>query len=638
MSLKLEEKTSAELSRLGNVLTTLEEHGVFPVSIGANGEKWDKKKVSDLLQELSEKKFTIAVCGSVKSGKSTFLNSLLFGKEILPTSDVPCTAKLTFISHTEGSPFAEVAFYSNGEYENVKNELSRSESSQAREIFNRQRENSTVSFSEVAGTSKRFNLNANKLFDALEPYVTENGKYTPYVRDVHLYIRRPELKNIDIVDTPGLNDPNPLNSMVTKEWANKAHALIYLFPWRGMDIADKEFIKKYFCGMERAKSNRVFIMTRIDENADWASSIKQFRNDFSEEKIYGYSSKIKLLKARLEAGGSLSEDDNFRLERFEEEGGEEDPDNVAGRISEVLYQNEGKHRIASLQDKLENCCHWCLKTLEKELEETKDKIYTNTSDKEKIQREVEKLTKLAKVLEQKKKDALTEAKNLVAKKKEDIVNESEEISKRQGKKVKEKVEGYSSRTSAMRKCFPMDVQSAMRDCKGGLRKLLQDFATDGETCLNNLKRAADHILDESGCEEFVNLPPYDKIFSQISKNVEEMEIVSVSTDEVYEMTSIWYSRKTNTQQLSSLVDDLFSKQIFKIANTLEKFQGEIISIADQYMNEFTEGIQNSLAVRREAVEADESKREANIREAESRKQNLEERIRKVEGDLVRLKA
>ena len=61
----------------------------------------ERSITNDTLNEeflnLKKAPFTVAVCGEVKAGKSTLLNSILFGDNILPTFDTPLTAKLTFI-------------------------------------------------------------------------------------------------------------------------------------------------------------------------------------------------------------------------------------------------------------------------------------------------------------------------------------------------------------------------------------------------------------------------------------------------------------------------------------------------------------------------------------------------------------
>ena len=49
-----------------------------------NKQVLDIEEIRKITSELKNEKFTISVCGVVKAGKSTFINSYLFGKEIFP--------------------------------------------------------------------------------------------------------------------------------------------------------------------------------------------------------------------------------------------------------------------------------------------------------------------------------------------------------------------------------------------------------------------------------------------------------------------------------------------------------------------------------------------------------------------------
>lgn len=70
--------------------------------------------LKDSLQDIAnqERLLRIGIVGSVKAGKSTFLNSLLFdGQEVLPRAATPMTASLTCLRYTQGSPSATLIFY-----------------------------------------------------------------------------------------------------------------------------------------------------------------------------------------------------------------------------------------------------------------------------------------------------------------------------------------------------------------------------------------------------------------------------------------------------------------------------------------------------------------------------------------------
>ena len=64
--------------------------------------------------------------------------------------------------------------------------------------------------------------------DTLNRYVGENGAITPLVKSVVLYINRPELEGISIVDTPGLNDPVQSRTQRTKEFLEVCDTAFFL--------------------------------------------------------------------------------------------------------------------------------------------------------------------------------------------------------------------------------------------------------------------------------------------------------------------------------------------------------------------------------------------------------------------------
>lgn len=77
----------------------------------------DKDSIPVQKEQLKQEQFIISVCGAIKTGKSTFLNYLLFnGEETLPVDVTPETAKLAKIIKGS-SKHAVVHFLSKVEWE-----------------------------------------------------------------------------------------------------------------------------------------------------------------------------------------------------------------------------------------------------------------------------------------------------------------------------------------------------------------------------------------------------------------------------------------------------------------------------------------------------------------------------------------
>lgn len=59
-------------------------------------------------------------------------------------------------------------------------------------------------------------------------YVGEDGKLTPITKAVYLYVNEPRLMDLEIVDTPGLNDPVPARAERTREMLKTTDVAFFL--------------------------------------------------------------------------------------------------------------------------------------------------------------------------------------------------------------------------------------------------------------------------------------------------------------------------------------------------------------------------------------------------------------------------
>lgn len=74
--------------------------------------------------ELQQERFCLCIAGQMNSGKSTLLNSLLFGMPVLPVDDQVMTSAITVIEHVSRHPRgmrgARVVFYSREEFKQIE--------------------------------------------------------------------------------------------------------------------------------------------------------------------------------------------------------------------------------------------------------------------------------------------------------------------------------------------------------------------------------------------------------------------------------------------------------------------------------------------------------------------------------------
>ncbi|MBX9566214.1 hypothetical protein FKF78_12135 [Aeromonas hydrophila] len=197
----------------------------------------------------------IGIVGRVKAGKSSLLNALIFdGEPILPKAATPMTAALTTI--TWGEVFkAKVEFYNETDMAAIKfksdqfeqrlavrrheclEELVKRRSLQAngtpidmqqltqmagKKAFSElQREEGLFAAHDQYQRMKDSGLdpttlylqseieasNPKELADRLHNYVGANGTFMPFTKTVHVAMPLDALRDICIIDTPGMNDP-----------------------------------------------------------------------------------------------------------------------------------------------------------------------------------------------------------------------------------------------------------------------------------------------------------------------------------------------------------------------------------------------------------------------------------------------
>lgn len=201
----------------------------------------------------TERLMKIGIVGRVKAGKSSLLNAIVFnGKNILPKAATPMTAALTELKWGQGYG-AEIEFFTPQDVENIKKEAQqydrelesgiKAEIANAQEKFReklkskmlpeaeieskaRQKVEREMAKSPLAASKDQYariqacGINTADLqtkeipFDSLEAlqsqleqYVGADGTYMPLTKSVKISLPLESLQNVEIVDTPGVNDP-----------------------------------------------------------------------------------------------------------------------------------------------------------------------------------------------------------------------------------------------------------------------------------------------------------------------------------------------------------------------------------------------------------------------------------------------
>ncbi len=175
------------------------------------------KEMDTLYLKHREERFYVAILGLFKRGKSTIINALL-NQQVLPSDVIPVTSIITLIAHSDRTS-AEV-YFSNGDI-----------------------------------------LPAD--ISAIEDYVSEekNPENEKEIDFVKIFHPASILKNMLIVDTPGMGSVLPHNSETTKSFIPKIDTALYVL---SADIpisqTDIEFIKD----LKQEVPKLLFVLNKVD--------------------------------------------------------------------------------------------------------------------------------------------------------------------------------------------------------------------------------------------------------------------------------------------------------------------------------------------------------------------------------------
>jgi GTPase SAR1 family protein len=338
-----------------------------------------QKTLSSIYQQMSEQIIRIAVVGTIKSGKSTFINSLFKGDYLKRGAGVvtsiitrvrsgkQLTAKLVFKSWDEINSEIDqalVLFPSSdwrtennrfevrrkGERIDLKKALSSLNTEQLFTNYIRSL-NSVLLSSYLKGYEKVKDMISS---DATTIEYGDNrfrdhwafvgdGSMAVYLKDIQLEINSANIDtNIEIADCQGSDSPNPLHLAMIQDYLLLTHLIIYVVSSRtGLREADLKFlsiIKKM-----GIMDNILFVIncdfSEHESINDLFSLIEKVKEELSviksDPEIYSLSALFNLFNVQE---GNLSPKDRLRLAQWEKE--EEIAafsDRETGRFESMFY-------------------------------------------------------------------------------------------------------------------------------------------------------------------------------------------------------------------------------------------------------------------------------------------------------------
>ena len=288
----------------------------------------DVKHLETRINTLKKGKYTLAIAGEVKAGKSTFLNALL-GAEILPADVLQATSAIVEIFKSEKSYLKIV--YASGREETIYDDPSTPEIDEAIEklkgiskIPDRFRDIPTtllnqiiissteqIKISEDLLKSLESNSGMQKLSDKSElirQYISEHNRDNIPAEIQFGYPLKWKFDELRIVDTPGVNARGGIQATAYK-YFEEANAILFIHPIKPIE---SESFRTFVNGVisQRSKESLFLILTHVahyfedtDRLLNEAKNI--YKNTISEEKILAVDSILKLIHIDLENEKSI---------------------------------------------------------------------------------------------------------------------------------------------------------------------------------------------------------------------------------------------------------------------------------------------------------------------------------------------
>lgn len=245
----------------------------------------------------------IAVVGTVKAGKSMFINAIL-GREIASSFPTPETASLTKFRYSEDGDYVKVTFYKKEEWDQLWSDVKKATEMSYRD------EDDKDDF-----MSKYNELGADKLIESyldrdsiifrpnsIEELRTLVARYTSCKFPEHFFAKEVEVglsefnvpKNVVFVDTPGLNDPVEYRVNISRRYINSASVVLLCISAdkAALEATELEQTASIFHVLKWA-TDRIYVFgTKIDFHSnymeEWENHTKpMFVKELSSKFLFG---------------------------------------------------------------------------------------------------------------------------------------------------------------------------------------------------------------------------------------------------------------------------------------------------------------------------------------------------------------
>ena len=289
----------------------------------------ERKDIKEQKAFIDEPDLQIAIVGTIKAGKSTFINAL-FEENIASTDVTPETASLTKFRYSTKNKL-EVKFYNKAEWDELWESVKKSEKENKGKVFKEEFESSGAENikNDYIGASDKIEevSNIEELKNKVKEYTSKNSKIHYFVKELKVYLNNENMhKNVTIVDTPGLDDVVDYRSKITRDYIKRANAVIVCVDSSRLQGGEYTTITQVFENIGDDFYKVMILGTQIDNKNNpkeaWEKQIEEWKKylrenykdeDLLKNNIIGVSSYVYSKVIELENGKECDEDGKIAI-------------------------------------------------------------------------------------------------------------------------------------------------------------------------------------------------------------------------------------------------------------------------------------------------------------------------------------
>ena len=366
----------------------------------------ERKDIKEQKAFIDEPDLQIAIVGTIKAGKSTFINAL-FEENIASTDVTPGTASLTKFRYSTKNKL-EVKFYNKTEWDELWESVKKSEKENKGKVFKEEFESSGAENikNDYIGASDKIEevSSIEELKKKVKEYTSKTSKIHYFVKELTVYLNNENIhKNVTIVDTPGLDDLIAIRSNKTKDYIKEANAVIVCVDSSRLQGKEYTTITQVFENIGDDFYKVMILGTRIDTNNNpkeaWGKQIEEWKKylkenykdaDLLKNNIIGVSSYVFSNLIELENTGKCDNDAIVNIKKLAESYGikvsYEENGNIIIDRNLIIKNSENIKDLTNIK-KVKSLMNKIIENGEEEVKKDLEKRYlsmiTNISNKAK---------------------------------------------------------------------------------------------------------------------------------------------------------------------------------------------------------------------------------------------------------------